>query len=63
MEWLWRQAGARLDRGQNFQQGSRSYPLGFRNEGKTNEEENCGIAERKVLDYMRELTEGEGADR
>ena len=46
-----------------MQLGSRSYPLGFRNEGKMNAMKNYGIVEGKVLEYMRELTEGEGIDR
>ena len=49
--------------GENLQQGSRSYPLGFHNEEKMNVVENYGIAYGKVLEYMRELTEGEGIDR
>jgi len=49
--------------GENLQQGSRSYPLGFHNEEKTNVVENYGIAYGKVLEYTRELTRGEATDR
>jgi len=46
-----------------LQQGSRSYPLGFHNEGKTNVAENCGITKVKVLEYMRVLTRGKRANK
>ena len=49
--------------GGNLQQGSRSYPLGFHNEGKTNVVKNYRIVERKSLKDMGESTEGEVAAR
>ena len=63
MGWLWRQVVARLYRGNNLQQGSRSIHKRSRNEEKLNASKNCGIVERKDLEDTRELTRREAADR
>jgi hypothetical protein len=63
MGWLWRQAGAHLYRGNNMHQGSRSIHRRSHNEEKPNASKNYGIAERKDLEDMKELTTHEKTDR
>ena len=62
MGWLWRQVVARLYRGNNLQQGSRSIHKGLVTMEYANAAKNYGIEERKVLEYTRQSTAHEAVD-